>query len=111
MGGYSGNSTTIVCDLLTSQNDMITHIVGDISPKTSDIIEEEIGGILVSFTSTHYDEGEKNVHLAVILVETRIRNIINDTNFVYDTPVNQGLYDPAVISNVATAANQAQMEA
>ena len=107
MGGYSGNRATVVLDLLTSQKDTITRIFGDITTKTLDILEEDIGGILVSVKSTHYGQGAKYGHLAVILGKTRMCNIINDPNFLYNIPVNQGAYDPAVIGNAATAANRA----
>ena len=90
---------------------MITRIVGDITPETLDIIEEEIGGILVSVKSTHYDQGSKYGHLVVILGDTRMRKILNNqTNLVYDTPVDQGVFDLAVIANTATAANRSQTE-
>ena len=82
MGRYSGNCATVVLDLLTRQNDTITHIVGDITPETLDILKEEIGGILVSVKSTHYDQGAKYGHLDVILGETRMRNILNNPNFL-----------------------------
>ena len=59
MGGYSGNRATVVRDILTAQKDMITRIVRDITPETLDILEEEIGWILVSVKSTHYDQGSK----------------------------------------------------
>ena len=108
---YSGNRVTVVRDLLTSQKDTITRIFGNITPKALDILEEEIGGLLVSVKSTHYDQGAKYGHLDVILGETRMRNILNDPNFLYDTPVDQGAYDLEVIANVETAANRSQMEA
>ena len=82
MGRYSGNRSTIVRDLLTSQKDTITRIVRDITTKTLDILEEEIGGILFSANSTHYNQGEKYGHLAVILGKTRMRNILNNPNFL-----------------------------
>ena len=59
MSGNSGNRATIVHDLLTSQKDRIIRIVGDITPETLDILEEEKGWILVSVKSTHYDQGAK----------------------------------------------------
>ena len=40
-----------------------------------------------------------------------MRNILNDTKFLYNTLVEQGAYDPEVIANAATAANQSQIEA
>ena len=112
MGGYSGNSADVVHDLPTCQQDTITRIVGDITPKTLDILEEEIGGILVSVKLNHYAQGAKYGHLAAILGETRMRKILNNQpNFGYDTPVDQGAYDPVVIANAATAASRSQMEA
>ena len=96
MGGYSGNRATVVLDLLTSQKDTITRIFVDITTKTLDILEEDIGGILVSVKSTHYSQGAKYGHLAVILGKTRMCNILIDANF---------LYNPEVIANAATAAN------
>ena len=39
-----------------------------------------------------------------------MRNILNYPNFLYNTPVDQGEYDLAVISNAATSSNQSQME-
>ena len=112
MGGYIGNRATAVRDILTSQKDMITRIVGDITPKTLNILEEEIGGILVFVNSTHYDQGEKYGHLYVILGETRMCKILNNKpNFVYDTLVDQGAYNPAVIANASSATNRYQMEA
>ena len=104
MGGYSGNSADVVHDLPTCQQDTITRIVGDITPKTLDILEEEIGGILVSVKLNHYAQGAKYGHLAAILGETRMRKILNNQpNYGYDTPVDQGAYDPVVIANAAMA--------
>ena len=40
-------------NLLKNQKDTITRIVINITPETHDILEEEIGGILVSVKSTH----------------------------------------------------------
>ena len=111
MGGNSGNCATVVRDLLTTQKDTMERIVVNITPKTLDTLEEYIGGILVSVKSTHYDQGAKYVHLAVILGKTWIRNILNDPNFLYNNPVDQGAYDPEVIANSTTAANRSQMEA
>ena len=105
MGGNSGNRATVVSDLLTSQKDAITRIFVDITPETLEILREEIGGILVSVKSTHYDQGAKYGHLAVILGKTRMRNILNDTKLLYNTLVKQGAYDPAVIINTSMAAN------
>ena len=53
MGVNSGNHATVVSGLLTSQKDVITRIFVNITPKTLDILREEIGGILVSVKSTH----------------------------------------------------------
>ena len=111
MGGNSGNCATVVRDLLTTQKDTMERIVVNITPKTLDTLEEYIGGILVSVKSTHYDQGAKYGHLAVILGKTRMRNILNDTKLLYNTLVKQGAYDPAVIINTSMAANWFQMEA
>ena len=39
MGGYIGNRATAVRDILTSQKDMITRIVGNITLKTLNLLE------------------------------------------------------------------------
>ena len=111
MGGNSGNCATVVSDILTSQNDVIMRIFSDITSQTLDILGKEIGGILVSVKSNHYVQGAKYGHLAFILGKTQMRNILNDPNFLYDTPFDQGAYDPEVIANAATSLNQSQMEA
>ena len=107
MGGYIGNRATVVLDLLTNQKDTITLIAGDITHETLDILKEEIGGILVFVKSTHYNQGAKYGHIAVILGETRMRNILNNTKFLDNTPVDQGAYNPSVIANAEMAANRA----
>jgi hypothetical protein len=105
----TSNLATTTRDAIAAQKDKVTRIIGEVTLDDVDTLEEELGGVLVSIKSNHYEQGAKFGHLAVLLGETRMRTILGNPAFTYDTPTYQGAYNPAALA--ATAAARAQMEA
>ena len=96
-------------DTILSQKDSITKIIGDVNPESIDRLEEEIGGILTTVKSYHFEGGQTNGFLAIIVPQADYCTIINDAAWTYVPPAEQDEYDPAAVN--ATVAQRAVLEA
>ena len=101
---------TMICKAVTSERDKVTKIVYDITPEGLDMLEEIIGEIFTKHKAYHFTRGTDFGHLAVILMEDKYRDAINDQIFVYTAPTDQGAYDPNAGNNM-NASQRAQEEA
>jgi len=98
-----------IYEAVVANKDKRTRVIGDISPDQVDNLEEEIGWIITTFNSNYYTEGRKYGHLACILTQMAYQTVINETAWAYDTPQDQGAYDPNAVANV-TGGQRSQME-
>ena len=81
-----GDNAIAIRDQIVRHQDKITRIVCDITSGSLDTLEEEIGGVLVTIKSHHFNGGREYGHLAVILPEEEYRDVISDANWVYNLP-------------------------
>lgn len=56
----------------------------------------------------NFREGRKYGHLAMLLTEAKYRDVINNPQWAYDEPTNQGAYNPMAV-NTINAAQKEQM--
>jgi hypothetical protein len=69
-------------EILVTQKDAITKITGIITPKSIDILENELGGAFNVLKSTHFAKGERYGYLACVTPEEKYRIIIGDPTWV-----------------------------
>jgi hypothetical protein len=84
--------------ILVPQKDAITKITGIITPKSIDILENEIGGAFTILKSTHLAKGGQYGYLACVIPEEKYGIIIADPTWVYAALVNPGAYAAAALA-------------
>ncbi len=67
-----------LCDSIVAHQDKITCILGIITTKTIDILEDELAGISSTVKTGHYKDGLKYGHLAIVIPETEFKTIIGN---------------------------------
>ena len=78
----------------------VTKIHGNPEPEDVDQLEEELCVIATSAKTTHFTQGLKYGHLAMILTKAKYCTIISDNTGTYNESVDPGPYD----TNIANAA-------
>ena len=96
--------------VIRAETHKLTKFVDDITPEGLDMLEESIGEILTKHKSYHFTRGTDFVHLVVIFMENKYRDVIADQTFVYADPTDQVAYDPNAGNNM-NAAQRGQEEA
>ncbi len=70
------------------------------TPKSIDILKNELGGAFTILKSTHFAEGQQYGYLACVIPEEKYRIVIEDPFWVYVAPVNPGAYvTPHMVTN------------
>ncbi len=84
--------------ILLAQKDTITKIMGIITPKSIDTLENELGGAFTILKSTHFTKGQQYGYLTCVILEEKYHIIIADLVWVYLAPVNPGAYTAAALA-------------
>jgi hypothetical protein len=92
--------------MLASQKDAITKITGIITPKSIDDLKNKLGGTFTILKSTHFEQGQRYGHLAIIIPKAKYRVVITDPDWVYIAPVNPGAYAAAALVAGVSAARR-----
>ena len=91
-------------EMLASQKDAITKITGIITPESIDELENELGGAFTILKSTHFAQGQRYGHLAIVIPEAKYRVVITDATWVYAAPADPGAYAAgALVAGVSAA--------
>ena len=61
-------------------------------------MEEEVGGIVTTVKSYHFNEGHENRHLAAIITQEDYCTIIGNEEWEYQVPEELDEYDEAVVT-------------
>jgi hypothetical protein len=85
-----------VYDMLVTQKDVITKIMGIIRPKSIDTLKNKCGGAFMILKTNHFNEGEQYGFLTTVIPEPKYCIVINNAACVYASPPNPG-------ANAATA--------
>jgi hypothetical protein len=97
-------------EILVAQKDAITKIMGIITPKSINTLENELGGAFTILKSTHFAEGEQyHGYLACIIPEEKYRIDIAGPMWVYVAPINPGAYAATALAAGVSAAHQEQI--
>ncbi len=91
--------------ILVAQKDGSAKIVGIITPKSIDILKNELGRAFTILKSTHFAEGERYGYLACIIPEEKYRIVITNPTWVYAAPVNPGAYTVVALAAGVSAAH------
>jgi hypothetical protein len=94
-----------VYKILDAPKDAITKIMGIITPKSIDTLENKLGGAFIILKSTHFSEGQQYRYLSCIIPEEKYRIIIADPVWVYAALVNPDAYAAATLSAGVSAAH------
>ena len=78
--------------MLVTQKDTITKIMGIITPKSIDTLENKLGGAFTILKSTHFNEGQRYGFLTMVILQEKYRIVINNPTWVYTAPGNPGVY-------------------
>ncbi len=78
--------------MLVVQKDVITKIMGIITPESINTLENELGGAFTILKSTHFTDGQCYGFLASVIPEDKYRIVINSPAWVYTAPVNPSVY-------------------
>ncbi len=95
--------------MLVAQKDVITKIMGIITPKSIDTLENELGGAFTILKSTHFTDGQCYGFLASVIPEDKYRIIINSLAWVYTAPVNPGTYAATALTAGVSVAQREQI--
>ena len=98
-------------EMLASQKDAITKITGIITPESIDELENELGGAFTILKSTHFAQGQRYGHLAIVIPEAKYRVVITDPAWVYAAPADPGAYAAAALAAGVSAAQRDQIVA
>ena len=98
-------------EMLASQKDAITKITGIITPESIDELENELGGAFTILKSTHFAQGQRYGHLAIVIPEVKYRVVITDPAWVYTAPADPGAYAAAALAAGVSAAQRDQIVA
>ena len=98
-------------EMLASQKDAITKITGIITPGSIDELENELGGAFTILKSTHFAQGQRYGHLAIVIPEAKYRVVITDPAWVYAAPADPGAYSAAALAAGVSAAQRDQIVA
>jgi hypothetical protein len=91
-------------DMLVAQKDTITKIMGIITPKSINTLENKLGGAFTILKSTHFNKGQRYGFLATVIPQAKYCIVINNPTWVYAAPGNPGVYAAAALgANVSTA--------
>ena len=97
--------------ILVTQKDAITKITGIITPESIDELENELGGAFTILKSTHFAQGQRYGHLAIVIPEAKYRLVITDPAWVYAAPADPGAYAAAALAAGVSAAQRDQIVA
>ncbi len=95
--------------MLVAQKDVITKIIGIITPESIDTFENELGGAFTILMFTHFTDGLHYGFLASVIPEDKYRIIINSPAWVYTAPVNSGAYTARALAAGVSAAQRKQI--
>jgi hypothetical protein len=70
-------------EILAAQKDAISKIMGIVTPKSINTLENELGGAFTILKSTHFIVGEQNGYLACVIPEEKYLIFIADPTWVY----------------------------
>jgi hypothetical protein len=98
-----------VYEILVTQKDTMTKIMGIITPKSINTLKNELGGAFTILKSTHFAKGEQYGYLACIIPEEKYCIVITDPTWVYAAPINPGAYTAAALTAGVSAAHQEQI--
>jgi hypothetical protein len=90
---------------LVAPKDVITKIMGIITPKSINTLKNELGGAFTILKSTHFAEGKGYGYLACIIPEEKNCIVIADPTWVYVAPVDPGAYAVAALAAGVSAAH------
>ncbi len=96
---------------LVTQKEAITKIMGTITPKSINTLENELGGAFTILNSTYFAEGQWYGYLACIIPEEKNRIVIADPVWVYVALVNPGAYAAAALTAGVSTAHWEQITA
>jgi hypothetical protein len=77
---------------IVAQQDKITRVLGIITTKTIDILENELAEIAGTIKSDHYKNGLKYGHLTIVIQEAEHKTIIGDNAWTYNVPPDVRAY-------------------
>jgi hypothetical protein len=97
-----------VYKILVTQKDAITKIVGIITPKAINTLENKLGGAFTILKSTYFAKGQQYGYLACVIPEENYRIVIANPVWVYVAPANPGAY--AAAAALAAGVSAAQHE-
>ncbi len=90
--------------MLVAQKDTITKIMGIITPKSINTLENELGRAFTILKSTHFNEGQWYGFLATVIPKAKYCIVINDPTRVYAALGNPGAYAATALgANVSAA--------
>jgi hypothetical protein len=97
--------------ILVAKNDATTKIMGIITPKSIDTLENERSEAFTILKSTLFAKREQYQYLACVIPEEKYRIVIVDPTWVYTAPVNPGAYAAAALAAGVSPAHQEQITA
>ncbi len=92
--------------MLVAQKDAITKIMGIITPKSVDTLENKLGGAFTIVKSTHFVDGQRCGFLASVIPQEKYRVVISNPAWVYVAPANPGAYLVAALVAGVSATQQ-----
>ncbi len=96
--------------MLIAQKDTITKIMGIITPKSINNLENKLGGAFTILKSTHFKEGQRYGFLATVIPQAKYHIVINNPMWVYAVPGNPGVYAVAALGAKVSAAQREQAD-
>ena len=85
----SSEKAVLIRASVNAKKDQITQIIGDIMPEQVDQLEEELARIMTTILSTHFAQGPKYGHLAMIIPKAEYQTVINNVNWSYVEPAQR----------------------
>jgi hypothetical protein len=99
------SKSTSAYKTLIGLRDKITCLNGMITPKGTNKLEDELGGVCTLIKTHHYMEGQKYGHLASIIPQEKYRIVISNNAWTHAAPTKPGAYSAAALG-VGNAAAQ-----
>ncbi len=95
--------------MLVAQKDAITKIMGIITPKSINTLENKLGGAFTILKSTHFAKGQQYRYLACLIPKEKYHIIIVDPVWVYAAPANPGTYAATALAAGVSMAQHKQI--